>query len=126
MSATPFAHPVVPTAADWQLHFPYTPENLPRILAMQEIMRSWPAEKRATTAWEKGLRRLEDARRLAAGEINAEELQRENSVFPPGATFRYVDLVGDLSHIRPEQWQETYQRLLQEEGPVPRAAVPRN
>lgn len=73
---------VVLTHHDWQLNFRYTAENLPRILAMQSSMRAWPAEKQRSTVWEKGMSRLEDARRIASGEVSAAEVQAENSVFP--------------------------------------------
>ena len=73
---------VILTRGDWQLHFKYTPENLPRILAMQASMRAWPAEKQKSTVWEKGMSRLEDARRIASGEATAAEVQAENSLFP--------------------------------------------
>lgn len=70
------------TRSDWQLHFDYTPENLPRILAMQASMRAWPIEKQKSTVWEKGMSRLEDARRIASGEVTAAEVQAENALFP--------------------------------------------
>lgn len=104
---------VVLRATDWQLYFPYTPENLPRIVAMQEIMRSWPAERRATTAWEKGMMRLEDARRIAAGEATPEQVQQENS-FLPSAVLRTAKITFDPIAFQAE-CQALLQRLQEEE-----------
>lgn len=40
----------------------------------------------------KGRQRTEDMRRLAAGEITREELQRENAIVQSAADILYVDL----------------------------------
>lgn len=91
-------------------------DELARLEARLVELRAWPAERR-DSSWEQGVSRLEDARRLAAGETTPEALQRENSLFPPGESSYYVDLVGDVARMTDSlQWQETYQRLLQEEA----------
>ena len=83
MDQQPAAHaePVKLTPGDWQLNFAYTPENLPRILALRDAMLAQSEKFRQTTAWEKGMSRLEDARQIAAGEAMAAEVQRRNSAF---------------------------------------------
>lgn len=67
------------TPGDWQLNFSYTPANLPRILALRDAMLAQSEEFRKTTAWEKGMSRLEDARQIAAGEATAAEVQERNA-----------------------------------------------
>lgn len=54
----------------------------------------------------KGYKRAEDARRLAAGEITPEQLQRENSFIWSAADIVYVDLT-------PKGTEESWARVIQ-------------
>jgi hypothetical protein len=54
----------------------------------------------------KGRQRAEDRRRLAAGEITPEELQRENSFIWSAADILYVDLT-------PKGTEESWARIIQ-------------
>lgn len=90
--------------------------QLVRLEAHLAELHAWPVGRR-DSAWEQGISRLEDARRLAAREITPAALQRENSLFPPGGDSYYVDLISDLARATASvQWRETYRRLLQEEA----------
>jgi hypothetical protein len=54
----------------------------------------------------KGRRRAEDMRRLKAGEVTPEELQRENSFIWSAADILYVDL-------KPKGTEESWERIIQ-------------
>jgi len=53
----------------------------------------------------KGRQRAEDLRRLAAGEVTPEELQRENSFIWSAADILYVDL-------KPKGTEESWARII--------------
>ena len=54
----------------------------------------------------KGRRRAEDIRRLKAGEVTPEDLQRENSFIWSAADILYVDL-------KPKGTEESWKRIIQ-------------
>jgi hypothetical protein len=54
----------------------------------------------------KGRQRAEDMRRLKAGEVTPEELQRENSFIRSAADILYVDL-------KPKGTEELWKRIIQ-------------
>lgn len=61
------------------------------------------------SAQEKRASRAEDSRRLAAGEVTPEQLQRENSGFTPDQLTHDWRFVPTTKH---EDWKKTLQRIL--------------
>ena len=59
----------------------------------------------------KGRERAEDMRRLAAGEVTPEELQRENAIVESAADILYVDFSPKGT---PEQWAQIIQEFGQD------------